>query len=189
MEAEAALAVYKRLAPLLCLALIPLAIALVVQKLETHHWKKQSGQFEQLYHGEQTAHAVTVVNYRAAADQARAADKANADRVIAEQRQINERTSDDYEARIADARARAGRLSAELAKAAANPGGGGGTPVPGVPAAAGGADQAAGQDRLPPPDALIATEQAIQLDELIKWVRRQSSVNVNHPVGDDRDNR
>ena len=32
------------------------------------------------------------------------------------------------------------------------------------------------QDRLPDADALTATEQAIQLDELIKWVEAQAAV-------------
>jgi hypothetical protein len=51
--------------------------------------------------------------------------------------------------------------------------------VPGLPAAAGGAHQAAGQDGLSQADQLIATEQAIQLDELIEWVRQQHSVEPN----------
>ncbi len=59
-------------------------------------------------------------------------------------------------------------------KAAADPGAGRGAPMPGLPAAAGSAAQAAGEDRLSRPDALTATEQAIQLDELIKWVRAQA---------------
>lgn len=181
---EAALLIYKRLAPFIALALIPLAIGLVVAKIETRHWKKQSGQFEQLYHNEQTAHAVTVANYRAAADAARQADKANVARVSGEQRLINERTSDDFEKRLADARSRAGRLSAEHAKTAANPGARGTAPVPGLPAAPGGAPQTAGEDGLSGSslevgDALTATEQAIQLDELIKWAIRQHAVNVN----------
>jgi hypothetical protein len=51
--------------------------------------------------------------------------------------------------------------------------------MPTLPGAAGSAAQAAGQGGLPPEDALIATEQAIQLDELIKWVRRQSALDPN----------
>jgi hypothetical protein len=34
---------------------------------------------------------------------------------------------------------------------------------------------------LPAPDALTATEQAIQLDELIKWIRSQAKVDNNPP--------
>jgi hypothetical protein len=162
-------------------ASVALALLLVTQKGETRHWKKQSDHFEQLYRGEQAALAGTVANYRAAATQAAAADKANAERVAGEQRTINERTSNDYETRLADARARAAaqRLRPQAASAAADSGRRGPAAVPGLPAPARGADQAAGQDRLPPTDALTATEQAIQLDELIKWVRRQHSVDPN----------
>jgi hypothetical protein len=183
MEAalEAALAIYKKAAPFIGLLLIPLAIALLVQQGETRHWRKQSDRFEALYHAEQTAHAVTVANYRAAADRARQLDQANAARVQSEQRLINERTSDDYETRLAAARAVADRLRGELAKAASNPGGGGATAVPGLPAAAGGAAQAAGEDGLSIDERLLATEQGIQLDELIKWIRRQAAVDPNKP--------
>ena len=170
--------IYRRLSPLLAVLVLPLLILLLVQKGETHHWKKQSAQFEQLYHQEQVALAGTVANYRAAAEQARAADAANAARVAAEQRTINERTSHDYEARIADARAAAGRLRQQLA-AAADPGSRAGAPVPGLSAAVGGTAQAAGQDGLSVADRLTATEQAIQLDELIKWIRKQAGVDVN----------
>ena len=153
---------------------ICLALLLVLQKGETRHWKKQSGHFEQLYRDEQSALAGTVANYRAAADAARAADRAAAERVAAEQRSINERTEHDYEARLAVARARADRLRLEAARAAADPGSRGKPPVPGLSAAAGQSPQAAREDGLP--DRLLATEQAIQLDELIKWVKAQAKV-------------
>jgi len=155
-----------------------LAILLAVQNIETRHWKKQSATFERLYHDEQSALATTVANARAAADTARAADKANADRVVAAQAAINERTANDFESRLAAARADARRLRVN-SQAAADPRPGGSAPMPGLPAAAGGPAQAAGQDRLPQSDALTATEQAIQLDELIKWVRQQHSVDPN----------
>jgi hypothetical protein len=156
----------------LCLALL-----LVIAKGETRHWKKQSGQFEQLYRGEQTAFATTVANYRAAADAARAADKANADRVAAEQRTINEGTLNDYQVRLAAARSRAEQLRREAA--AGDSGSRADAPVPGLPATAGGPAEAARQDGLPPRDALTATEQAIQLDELIKWVKSQAALDPN----------
>src|SRR5437763_1915450 len=82
----------------------------------------------------------------------------------AEQLSISERTANDFEARLADARVRAGRLR-QLATSATDSGGRRAAPVPGLSAAPGGPAQAAGQDRLPPADALLATEQAIQLDE------------------------
>lgn len=156
-----------------------LAVLLVIQKGETHHWKKQSGQFEQLYAHEQAALADTVANYRAAADAARAADQANLDRVAAEQRAINERTSNDFEARLAAARLSAQRLREQAAPAAADPRARGAAPVPGLPAAAGRTDESARENGLSADDALSATEQAIQLDELIKWVKRQAAVDPN----------
>jgi hypothetical protein len=158
----------------LCLGLL-----LVLQKSETRHWKKQSAGFEQLYRGEEAAFAGSVANYRAAVDQARAADRANANRVLGEQRAISERTSNDFEARLAAARSAAQRL--RDAGASANPGNGRAAPVPGLSAALGGAPQAAGQDGLSAEDALTATEQAIQLDELIKWVQAQHAVDSNRP--------
>lgn len=156
---------------------LALGILLVIQKGETRHWHKQSDRYELLYTQEQAALAGTIANYRAAAEAARAADQANAARVKAEQGSINERTAHDYQARIADARARAGRVRS--AQGSTNSGGAATTPMPGVSAAAGGAAQGAGQDGLSQSDALTATEQAIQLDELIKWVRKQAAVDVN----------
>ena len=171
-------------------ASLVLAILLALQKGETRHWRKSSGQFEQLYRGEQAAFAGTVANYRAAADEARAADQANAARVAAEQRTINERTAHDYQTRLAAARAAAAqRLRVETANAAANPGGAGSTPLPSLSPAAGATAQAAGEDRFSNADKLTATEQAIQLDELIKWVKAQAAVDnsgsaVASPPGD-----
>lgn len=153
-----------------------LTILLLLQKGETRHWKKQSDGFEQLYRQEQSAFAATVASYRAAAEQARVADIANLNRVATEQRAINERTASDYQTRIAAAHADAERLRSQAAAGAADPRAGGAAPVSGLSTAPGGAVESAGQNRLPEPDRLLATEQAIQLDELIKWVRRQHGV-------------
>ena len=158
---------------------LALGALLLVQRGETSHWRRRSGHFEQLYTQEQAALAGTVANYRAAAAQAEAADKANAERVAAEQNAINERTSNDYEARLAAARSLAQRLREQSAAAAADRRGGGAAPMPGLSAAAGGPLEATGQDRLPQSDALTATEQAIRLDELIKWIRKQAAVDPN----------
>jgi hypothetical protein len=155
---------------------LALLVMLTVQKLEAVHWQKQSERLERLYQEEQAAFATTVANARATAH--RVADKANAERVAAEQQFINQRTADDYEARLSAARARADQLRLQP-QAAADPRPRGNAPVPVISAPAGSAAQAAGQDRLPASDALIATEQAIQLDELIKWVRQQHGVRVD----------
>lgn len=152
---------------------------LLLQKGETRHWRKQSGQFEQLYRGEQAALVGTVTNYRTAAEAARRADRAAAERVAAEQRAISERTVDDFKTRLGVARAAAERMRGQTRVSAADPGNGGTASMPGLPASAGRANQAPGQDGLPLADALTATEQAIQLDELIKWVRQQHVVDPN----------
>jgi hypothetical protein len=159
-----------------------LVILLLIQKGETGHWKKRSGEFEQLYRGEQSAFAGTVANYRAAADAARAADVAKAARVALEQRTINRRTVNDYETRLAAARSRAERLRIEAAGAAANYGDRGSSAVSGLSEAPRSPAQATGEARLPPTDALTATEQAIQLDELIKWIEEQAKVDPNAEV-------
>ena len=101
----------------------------------------------------------------------------------AAQASISERITNDFEARLADARARAHRLRGPT-PAPTDRGGGRSAAVSGLPAAAAGAAEAAGQDRLPDPDRLIATEQAIQLDALIRWVRAQASVDPNHRTGE-----
>ena len=154
---------------------LALALLLIVQKGETRHWKKRSANFELLYTRDQAAFAATVGNYRAAADRARAADEANANRVAAAQRAINERSVNDFEARLAAARAAAERLRLRP-QAASDPRARGSTSMPGLPVTAGSAAQTSREDRLPQSDALTATEQAIQLDELIKWVRSQAQV-------------
>jgi hypothetical protein len=51
--------------------------------------------------------------------------------------------------------------------------------MPRSPAASSSAAEAPVQNRLPQNDALTATEQAIQLDELIKWVRAQAKIDPN----------
>lgn len=141
---------------------------------EARHWKKQSDQFERLYGQEKTAFDTTVAHYRAAAVKAKQEDAANAARVHTEQAKINEDTAQSFDARIAAARATAERLREQ---AAAHSGAGGTANVPVISAPAIGPAQAPGQDGLS--DALTATEQAIQLDELIKWVRKQAAVNPN----------
>ena len=163
---------------------------LLVQKGETRHWRKQSNGFETLYRGEQQAHVLTVSNYRAAAESARRADAANRDRVLAAQADINERTTHDFETRVGDARAVADRLRRQAGPAPTDTVTGRATPLPAAGRAARAADGATAQSGLPLADerarkdrgalgledALTATEQAIQLDELIKWVRAQAAV-------------
>ena len=166
---------------------LALGLLLLIQKGETRHWKAESARFEHLYRNERSAFATTVADYRAAAEGARAAQLAAAERVAAQQQAINQRSQNDLEARLADARTRAEQLRLQ-SRVQADPSPRADAPVPGLPAAAGGPAHAAGHDQLPPADALIATEQAIQLDELIKWVRAQAAVDMNaRPVASPAD--
>ena len=157
-----------------CLALLALLIH------DRNRWKAKTAHYAEVLAVERGAHAGTIANYRAATEQARRADLANAERVRARQFAINERTDDDLETRLADARAAARRLRGEATATSGDSGGGRAAVLPGLPAAAEGAAQAARQDRLSHADALIATEQAIQLDELIQWVERQAEVDFGN---------
>lgn len=129
---------------------------------------------------EQAAHRASALNWQMTTAMALAADLQN--RLAKERQQAEEsrRIADDFEVRIADARARAAALGLRGQAASANQGGRGNPPVPGVPDPARLADEAAGQDRLSTAldlrDALTATEQAVQLDELINWVAAQARV-------------
>jgi hypothetical protein len=152
---------------------------LVAAKIDARHWQKQSGQFEELYRAEVTAHQQTIGNYRVAAEQARQADAANASRVVTEQKTNDQERSNALETRLADARATADRLRGQFAQATAHPGSGSAAPVPGVQPSPAGSAQGASKDGFSVDDRLTATEQAIQLDELIKWVRKQAGIDVN----------
>jgi hypothetical protein len=158
-------------------AVAAVAVLWLIQSRD--QWRDESRANAALYQQAQAASAATVANYQAAAEQARRQDAANLARVEAEQGAINERTQDDFETRIASARASAQRLREQAAAAAIDPGARGAAAVPGLPPATGRAPEAAGQDRLPQLDRLTATEQAIQLDELIKWVQAQAALQVN----------
>ena len=117
-----------------------LALLLVFEKGETRRWRERSAEHERLYRAEQGAFAATVANYRAAAEAAHAADLANAIRVAAEQRAINERTEHEYEARLAAARSLADRLR-RGGQNPAHPGDRGNANLPGLPAPPGGIAQ------------------------------------------------
>jgi hypothetical protein len=163
-------------------ALAAAALLWLVQSRD--QWRDKARANDTLFHAEEVAHAATVANYRAAAEQARREDAENLARVKAEQTQINERTASDFESRIASARADARRLREQASAASADPGPSGSAPVPRLPATAGSAAESAREDRFPQSDKLIATEQAIQLDELIKWVRQQHAVRVDGLSGE-----
>lgn len=142
-------------------------------------------------HGEvvQAAFDRTVETYRKARLEAERLQGQRDKRVAEAQAAITKETVDDYEARLADARARADRLRKQLAaQADRSHSGEAGVSAPGQ--AAGGAAKASGDQGLSATgeacrggmtlnERLIATEQAIQLDALIDWVTKQSAIDVN----------
>jgi FtsZ-interacting cell division protein ZipA len=148
---------------------IALVTMLLIAKADARHWQKRQ-------EATQAAFDKTVADYRAAAEKARAADLTNAQRVKSEQQQITQEVSHDYETRLADARKRADDLRLRLA-AQANPRPSGAAQLPTLPAPAGRPDETPA-DGFPVAERLKATEQAIQLDELISWVERQARVDV-----------
>lgn len=143
---------------------------------------------------EQKAHGETKAKVRAATAEAELADRQNAERVLSQQQSITKEIVDDYQAQLADVRARAAALDRRLrARPGSGNGAGGGTAtdMSGTGGAAGGADEAAGEDRLPAgqvagsaawamslEDAVTATEQALQLEALIDWVEAQALVDT-----------
>lgn len=137
---------------------------------------------------ERSSHQATKDTYRNAQSEAARLEQARLARVQAEQQEIMNAAAQNYRDRIAAARADAERLrrAAGAGDSASSAGGAG--PVPGVSVAAGGTAAAAAGDRLPEPAQdlradidwrLIATEQAVQLDELITAVERQAAIDPN----------
>lgn len=129
---------------------------------------------------EKSAHKLTraafeqqVSDYRAAYEKAVSEAQAAARATEAEQERITHEVSADYQARIADVRARYGRL---LAEAKADSRDGRETDLPGVPDATGGPDDPAAHCGLSLETRLVASEQAIQLDALQDWIRKQVAV-------------
>lgn len=131
---------------------------------------------------EQAAHLGTVNAFLAASEQAQKDAEANAQRVAREQEIITDAKLAEYRADLGDLRARFDRLRRARDAAQINPGRADAAGLPGLPAAAGRIDAPAGQAGFPAAggltldDALIASEQALQLQALIDWVAAQSAV-------------
>lgn len=137
---------------------------------------------------EKRAHRKTKDDYRNAQIEAARLERQRLARVRQQQQEITDAIEADYTARLADARARARRLRQELRSRGAAAGESGGVAMRGLSAAAGRAAAAPEDHRLPSPERasgeqlgrdLVATEQAIQLDALIDWARKQAAVDPN----------
>ena len=128
----------------------------------------------------QAALSETIGNYKLAAEQASRSQAQNIARVQAEQQSITEKVSHDYQAQLADARARADALRVRLASST-HSSGAHEAGVPQASTAPSGPDAAPAQNGFSVEDRLIATEQAIQLQALQQWVREQAAVSTSHP--------
>ncbi|MDB5584330.1 MAG: hypothetical protein JWR80_9506 [Bradyrhizobium sp.] len=113
--------------------------------------------------------ALDAVKAKTAAAQAE--DAAHAREVESHQNIAGQESSHDYQAAVADARARAERVR-HVSTPGANQGSGGKPSVSGSAAVAGGPGTATAQGRLPPADALTATEQALQLQAILDWGKK-----------------
>lgn len=135
---------------------------------------------------EEAAHLGTVNAFLEASAQATRDAEANVRRVRAQQQDISNAVSRSYQADLDALRDRFARHRADSLRAghaaATDPGHADRADLPGLPAAAGRIDAPAGQAGLPSAgalsleDALIASEQALQLQALIDWVAAQSAV-------------
>lgn len=134
---------------------------------------------------EKTAHQQTKRNYAVAQRIARDLEERRLARVAAEQESITDDVTEDYRTRLAAARSTAERLRRQFASAGAGAGGATATvDLPGAGDPASRTDASTGDRGLPFASAdldwrLTATEQAIQLEELINWVERQATVRIN----------
>lgn len=123
-----------------------------------------------MWSDEKAAHGRTIANYLRAALNSAEAGARDLARVRSEQTAISERIANDYQTRLAGARAAADRLRSASGEATTDSRGPGGSPVPARAAGP------AAQDGFSLTDRLIATEQALQLQALIDWVEAQAKV-------------
>ena len=146
---------------------------------------------------ERTAHAKTKADYRDAQVEAERQETARIERVRTQQKEITDAIESDYLARVADLGARADRLRAQLRPRTDIVGAPPGEQSAPLRDSAGRTDEAAGDSRLPagrgepvasqfgrtPEEQLerdiVATQQALQLDALIDWIRRQTAIDPN----------
>ncbi len=149
----------------------PVQCALILALVAVAWLWRANGNLKEGIKAERAAHAQTVANFRKAQTEAEAMQKANLTRVAKAQEDITDETVTDYRARLADLHARYDRLRTQGNRSAS-----GNTGLPAVPDTAARVDEAPGENGLLAADALIASEQALQLDALITWVEAQAKV-------------
>lgn len=144
-----------------------LIVLLLIARGDTRHYKA-------LWQQEQTAHQLTIANYKAAAAEAERMDQANIVRVTKEQTAITEKVTNDYQSKLADSADRYERLRAKASGYLSHPA------SPGVPTSPETTCRAvAGTDCENVPTLLrAAQDNTDQLVALQAWVRAQSAVDT-----------
>lgn len=102
-------------------------------------------------------------------------------RVEQDQATVTQETSREYQDRLAELRARVDRLRASAARGT-GAGGPGQSRVPGLPDGTSRFDAAALDNGLSFEQRVVATEQAIRLEALQGWVRRQAEISRQMPT-------
>ncbi len=149
-----------------------LILLLMIAKGDARHFKA-------LWRQEQTAHQLTIANYKAAAAEAERMDQANIVRVQTEQQAITEKVTNDYQSKLADSTDRYERLRAKASGYLSHP------QSPGLPASPETTCLAVSGTTCEgiPPLLLEAQRNTDQLIALQTWVRAQSQVDVgNAPI-------
>lgn len=136
-------------------------------------WRANNG-LEDAIKAERAAHVQTVANFKKAQADAEAKQAHNLARVAKAQKDVTDETLDDYNRRVADLRERYKRLQSQGNRSATRD-----PDLPAVPGTAARLDEAPRENGLPSPDALIASEQALQLDALITWNERQAKIETS----------
>lgn len=146
-----------------------LIVLLMISRGDTRHYKA-------LWQQEQTAHQLTIANYKAAAAEAERMDQANIVRVQTEQQAITEKVTNDYQSKLADSTDRYERLRAKASGYLSHP------QSPGLPASPETTCLAvAGTGCENVPTLLkAAQDNTDQLLALQAWVKAQSAVDVGN---------
>ncbi len=171
---------------------------LKVWPIEIVGWIETAKTNETQRDAERTAHRATKAGMAEAEKEAARLEAERLKRVREQQEEITNAIESDYRGQLADLGARAERLRAQLrarTESAGPPAGERGTPLRYT---AGRADAATGDDRLSPAGGeparigplgrtaeeqlerdILATQQALQLDALIDWVKQQTAIDPN----------
>ena len=135
--------------------------------------------YKALWQQEQTAHQLTVANYKAAAAEAERMDQANILRVTKEQTAITEKVTNEYQSKLADSASRYDRLRAQASGYLSHPA------SPGVPATPETTCAAVSGTTCEAIPTLLkaAQDNTDQLIALQAWVTAQSAVDTNGDGG------